>query len=62
MMDAWLAFMRSGDPSVAGSGPAWPRYDLQRRTMMVFDLESGLEDAPYEDERSAWDDLTPRPL
>jgi para-nitrobenzyl esterase len=62
MMDSWLAFTRSGDPSVPGANQAWPPYELERRPTMVFDLQSGLEHAPYEEERSAWDDLTPRPL
>jgi para-nitrobenzyl esterase len=62
MMDSWLAFTRSGNPSVAGADRIWPTYDLERRPTMVFNLQSKLEHAPYEDERAAWDDLTPRPL
>jgi para-nitrobenzyl esterase len=62
MMDSWIAFTRTGDPSVPGPNQAWPAYDVVRRPTMVFDLQSGLEYAPYEDERAAWDDLTPRPL
>jgi para-nitrobenzyl esterase len=62
MMDAWLAFTRSGDPSLAADGGNWPAYDLQRRPMMVFDRDSRRQDAPYEDERAAWDDLSPRAL
>jgi hypothetical protein len=30
--------------------------------MMVFDRDSRRQDAPYEDERAAWDDLSPRAL
>jgi para-nitrobenzyl esterase len=55
MMDAWIAFTRSGEPS-------WPAYDEAQRSTMVFDLHSALERAPYEEERAAWDDLSPRPL
>jgi para-nitrobenzyl esterase len=62
MMASWLAFIRTGDPSIEGPNQAWPPYDLERRPTMVFDRESGLESAPYDDERSAWDDLFPRPL
>lgn len=54
MMDAWLAFTRGQEPR--------PAYDLERRPTMVFDLDSGLQHAPFEEERAAWDDLTPRPL
>ena len=55
MMDAWLAFTRTGDPG-------WPAYESEQRPTMVFDLDSALMHAPYEEERAAWDDLTPRPL
>jgi para-nitrobenzyl esterase len=62
MMASWLSFTRTGDPSVAGPNQAWPAYDLEHRATMVFDRASGLEHAPYEHERAAWDELTPRPL
>ena len=62
MMDSWIAFVRSGDPSLAAAQQSWPAYELQQRPTMVFDRQSGLEHAPYEQERAAWDDLTPRPL
>ena len=62
MMDCWLAFTRGGDPSIAAPNHGWPTYDVERRPTMVFNRQSGLEHAPYEDERAAWDDLTPRPL
>ncbi len=35
MMDAWIAFARTGDPSVRG-GLSWPAYDTVRRPTMVF--------------------------
>ncbi|HKP57399.1 MAG TPA: carboxylesterase family protein [Polyangiales bacterium] len=62
MMASWLAFTRSGDPSVPGPNQAWPAYEPERRPTMVFDLETGRQDAPYEEERAAWDALSPRPL
>jgi para-nitrobenzyl esterase len=62
MMDSWIAFTRSGDPSVPGPNQDWPAYDLERRPTMVFDLESGLQHDPFGEERAAWDKLTPRPL
>jgi para-nitrobenzyl esterase len=63
MMDAWLAFARNGDPSLPGvSGGEWPRYDDARRPTMVFDRASGLQFAPYEEERAAWTGLVPRAL
>jgi len=39
MSDAWIAFARHGNPSHAGI-PAWPKYDVQSRPTMVFDVES----------------------
>jgi para-nitrobenzyl esterase len=62
MMDSWIAFVRSGDPSVAGPEQAWPAYELERRPTMVFDRRTGLEHAPYEEERAAWDGRKPREL
>jgi para-nitrobenzyl esterase len=63
MMDAWLAFTKTGDPSLPGlAGGEWPAYDDERRPTMVFDRTSGLQHAPYEEERAAWTGLTPRAL
>jgi len=62
MMASWLSFTRTGDPSIAGPNRSWPAYEPERRPTMVFDRDSGLEAAPYEHERAAWDDLSPRPL
>lgn len=56
MMDAWLSFARSGNPSSLSAGD-WVPYDLTRRATMVFDTKTQLEDAPYEDERVAWEKL-----
>ena len=56
MMDAWLAFARSGDPSGpdASGSPHWPAYDGSRRATMVFGRDTHVEDAPYDDERLLW--------
>jgi para-nitrobenzyl esterase len=62
MMDSWIAFVRSGDPSVTGPDQAWPAYELERRPTMLFDRRTGLEHAPYEEERAAWDGRNPRVL
>ncbi len=55
MQDAWASFARTGDPSCASLGE-WPPYG-ERRTTMILDIDSRLEDAPYEPERQAWDVL-----
>lgn len=59
MMDAWLAFARTGDPSHAGIGP-WPAYSPGDRHTMGFDRSCGAERAPFEEERAIWDALLGR--
>jgi para-nitrobenzyl esterase len=54
MQDAWLAFARNGDPSCESLG-AWPGYTVARRATMLFGENSGVADAPFEQERRAWD-------
>jgi para-nitrobenzyl esterase len=41
VMDAWIAFIRTGDPSTEPLG-TWPRYELQRRAAMALRREHGL--------------------
>jgi para-nitrobenzyl esterase len=54
MMDAWLAFARTGDPNV-DTASAWPTYDSDRRATRVFGPhEPSIEDAPYDEERLLW--------
>jgi para-nitrobenzyl esterase len=55
VMDAWIAFARSGDPSHAGlPGSRWPAYDTEGRATLLFDRESALELDPDSRERQAW--------
>jgi len=54
MMDAWLAFARTGDPSTPRLGE-WPPYDAARRATMVLGTGPHVEDAPYEEERCVWE-------
>ena len=53
MMDAWIAFARTGNPATAAL-PAWPAYTADRRTTMVFDESVSVVDAPMEAERAVW--------
>jgi para-nitrobenzyl esterase len=53
MMDAWLAFARTGDPSTPAAG-SWPRYDADRHTRL-FGSETKVAPAPYDEERRAWE-------
>jgi para-nitrobenzyl esterase len=54
MQDAWLAFARDGDPSCVSFG-AWAGYTQARRATMLFGETSSVADAPFEEERRAWD-------
>lgn len=56
MMDAWVAFARSGKPSHAGID-TWEPYDVTQRPTLVFDRESRLERDPHADERRVWDEV-----
>jgi para-nitrobenzyl esterase len=53
MMDAWIAFARTGHPATAAL-PAWPAYTVDRRATMVFDESVTVVDAPLEAERAVW--------
>jgi para-nitrobenzyl esterase len=44
MVDAWVAFAWTGNPSTPGL--SWPAYDLASRATMVFDGESKVENDP----------------
>jgi para-nitrobenzyl esterase len=53
MMDAWIAFARTGHPATEAL-PAWPAYTADRRATMVFDESVTMVDAPMEAERAVW--------
>lgn len=44
MLSAWLAFAHGGNPSLPDLH--WPRYDLEKRSTMVFDAETAISDDP----------------
>lgn len=54
VMDAWLAFARTGNPGHEDL-PAWDRYEPSRRATMLLGPECRLVDAPNEAERAFWD-------
>ncbi len=59
LMDAWLAFAKTGDPNHPNM-PAWPSYDVSDRFTMVFDgtdtaASSEVLSDPAGDERAFWD-------
>jgi para-nitrobenzyl esterase len=53
MMDAWLAFAKTGNPSCAHIGE-WPRYDERARQTMIFGKHTRAEPGPFEEERAVW--------
>jgi para-nitrobenzyl esterase len=57
MMDAWIAFARTGHPATEAL-PAWPAYTADRRATMVFDESVQVVDAPMEAERAVWTSYT----
>ncbi|MBV8979232.1 MAG: carboxylesterase/lipase family protein [Alphaproteobacteria bacterium] len=57
MMQAWVNFARSGDPS-SGATAAWPRYDTATRaTMILGSGEPHVAQAPDDARRAAWDTI-----
>jgi para-nitrobenzyl esterase len=50
MMDAFIAFARSGDPNHAGMAP-WPIYKLPERATMIFDATTRAVNDPRQWER-----------
>jgi len=53
IQDAWTAFARHGDPSCESIGK-WKIYD-ERRETMILGKQCMLVEAPYDEERSAWE-------
>jgi para-nitrobenzyl esterase len=56
MMDAWIAFARTGNPT-HDNIPEWPSYDAENRATMVFGEQCEVVNAPFDKERAAWDGL-----
>ncbi|MCJ7604842.1 MAG: carboxylesterase/lipase family protein [Dehalococcoidales bacterium] len=55
MQDAWISFARTGNPGGKIIGE-WPPYGEKRLTMLL-EKNCHVEAAPYEDARSAWDNV-----
>jgi para-nitrobenzyl esterase len=52
MMDAWIAFARSANPSHPGIGE-WPAYNETERPTMILDKDCRVEQDPFRKERLA---------
>ena len=56
IMDAWIGFVRGGDPSTAHFGN-WPRYEGERCTTMALRREHGLLCTPGDATLHFWSEL-----
>jgi len=56
MIDAWLAFARTGNPNHENI-PELPPYDQEKRATILFNKEVTIEQDPYGNERAAWDGI-----
>ena len=54
MHDAWISFIRDGDPSTAVLGE-WPTYTTENRAVMEINDNCDLLIDPQSEERSLWD-------
>ena len=55
MMDAWIAFARTGNPN-ADSIPDWPAYETEKRSTMVFGKDTKVVEKYHDKHREAWGD------
>ena len=53
ILEAWIAFARSGDPNHPGL-PNWPAYRDDARATLILDGTTTAEDDPLAEERSIW--------
>jgi para-nitrobenzyl esterase len=58
VMDAWIGFARTGDPTPPG-GPRWPTYDPTRRATMELGETLKVVDDPLSAQRLVWGGTVP---
>ncbi len=57
IMDAWVAFARTGNPNHAGM-KTWPQYEAGQRATMIFNTESEVINDPEKDVRLIYKGIT----
>ena len=56
IMDAWIAFARTGNPNHENIPELLP-YDKEKRTTIIFDKDVTIKHDPYGNERALWEDI-----
>jgi para-nitrobenzyl esterase len=58
VMESWIAFARSGNPTPQG-GPEWPRYNATQRPTMDLGPEPRILNDPLSEQRKIWGGTVP---
>lgn len=56
MMDSWSAFAKTGNPNHGGI-PEWLKYNIEKRSTILFGNDIKIVDSPFDKERAAWDGI-----
>jgi len=56
MQDAWISFVRTGNPNHKGL-PEWPAYEPEHRATMIFDTKSKVIEDPDPEVRKLFKDI-----
>ncbi len=56
MMDAWIRFIRTGNPDPTGAS-SWRAYEPEHRTTRIFDAEPAQRDDPDKDARQLYESI-----
>lgn len=57
MHQAWIAFAHNGNPNTPEL-PEWPKYELENRPTMLFNVENEIANDPSTQQRLFWENAT----